>query len=74
MIVPQVTTDQTCNFAEVWKYNGIFVQQSPANIQFATDWANIVMASFIEKQVATVMAKRAAAEESAKPKIILAGE
>lgn len=74
MRIPIVTTDQTCDFAERWTWNGVYVQQSPANIQFATDWANIVMASFIEEQVKQIQRKRAEAEEAAKPKIVLTGE
>jgi hypothetical protein len=74
MIVPQVTTDQTCDFAEKWRMGGVYVQLPPAAIQFATDWANIVMASWIEQQVKKLQAKRAAEEAAAAPKIVLAGE
>jgi hypothetical protein len=57
----QVTVDQTCDFAEHWKMDGIFVSLPPAAIQFACDWANIVLTSFIEEQVRRIQAKKKAA-------------
>ena len=74
----QVTVDQTCDFAEKWRMNGIFVSLPPAAIQFACDWANIVLTSFIEEQVKRIQAKKeaiakAAAEQQANPVIVLTG-
>ena len=74
----QVTIDQTCDFAEKWRMNGIFVSLPPAAIQFATDWANIVLTSFVEEQIKRIQAKKeaaakAAAEQQATPTIILTG-
>lgn len=74
----QVTVDQTCDFAERWRYHDIFVSLPPAAIQFACDWANIVLTSFIEEQVKRINAKKealakAALEEAATPTIILTG-
>lgn len=70
----QVTIDQTCDFAERWRYNDIFVSLPPASIQFACDWANIVLTSFIEEQMNRIAAKKAAAEKSQEAsKIVLTG-
>ena len=74
----QVTIDQTCDFAEKWRMNGIFVSLPPAAIQFATDWANIVLTSFVEEQIKRIQAKKeaaakAAAEQAATPLIVLTG-
>jgi hypothetical protein len=74
----QVTIDQTCDFAEKWRMNGIFVSLPPAAIQFATDWANIVLTSFVEEQIKRIQAKKeaaakAAAEAQATPLIVLTG-
>jgi hypothetical protein len=74
----QVNVDQTMDFAERWRMNGIFVSLPPAAIQFACDWANIVLTSFIEEQVKRIQAKKEAAakaaqEQEAAPMIILTG-
>jgi hypothetical protein len=74
----QVTLDQTMDFAERWRMNGIFVALSPAAIQFGCDWANIVLTSFVEEQVKRINAKKEAAakaaeEQAATPTIILTG-
>jgi hypothetical protein len=73
----QVNVDQTMDFAERWRMNGIFVSLPPAAIQFATDWANIVLTSFIEEQVKRIQAKKLAAQQLAEaqaaPTIILTG-
>jgi hypothetical protein len=74
----QVNEDQTMDFAERWRMNGIFVALPPAAIQFACDWANIVLTSFVEEQVKRIQAKKeaaaeAAAEQAATPLIVLTG-
>lgn len=73
----QVTVDQTCDFAERWRYNEIFIALPPAALQFATDWANIVLTSFVEEQIKRIKAKKEAAEKAAqeadKPVIVLTG-
>jgi hypothetical protein len=45
--------------------DGIFVSLPPAAIRFATDWANIVLTSFIEEQVRRIQAKKEAATKIA---------
>ena len=73
----EITTDQTCDFAEHWRYKApgqnaaLFVAMEPHHIQFATDWANICVISFMEFIAARQAQKKAAAEEAAKPKITL---
>lgn len=70
----QVTVDQTCDFAERWRYNGIFVSLPPAALQFATDWANIVLTSFVEEQIRRIQAKKEAAAKVAEiPAVVLTG-
>ena len=74
----QVTVDQTMDFAEQWRMGGVFVALPPAAIQFACDWANIVLTSFVEEQIKRIQAKKdaaakAAAEQQATPMILLTG-
>jgi hypothetical protein len=58
--IPKITKDQTANFAKVWNNNGIAILLDATAIQFATDWCNIVLASFIEDQVKKFAARAAA--------------
>ena len=76
----RVTIDQTCDFAEHWKCEGVFVAMSPAAIKFATDWSNICLISFIEmmverqkKKAATATAPAAEPAPQAKSSIVLTG-
>jgi hypothetical protein len=73
-----ITTDNTCDFAEHWKYkapgttgDGIWVAMEPHHIQFATDWANICIVSFMEMIAERQAAKKAAAEAAAVPLVSL---
>jgi hypothetical protein len=75
----KVTTDQTCDFAEQWRYkapgttggDGIWVAMEPHHIQFATDWANICIISFMEMIAERQAKKKAALEAASAPKITL---
>jgi hypothetical protein len=78
-----INTDNTCDFAEHWKYvapgttgQGIWVAMEPHHIQFATDWANICIASFMEMIAERQAKKKAALEAASAPKpssIVLTG-
>jgi hypothetical protein len=50
----QVTKADTQGFAKVWDWNGIKVVLDPTTIQFATDYANQVLKSFVADMAAQV--------------------
>lgn len=64
MNIPVLTADQAKHFGGVWKHNGIHIFMDNSHYQFAADFANVVLKSFIEQ------AQREAAE-AAKPKVVL---
>lgn len=45
----QVTQAEAANFAKVWTKNGIAFILQDIHLDFATDFANVVLNSFIEK-------------------------
>ena len=71
--VPSVTKQATLAFSKVWDSRGIKVLMDGAAIEFATDWANIVLRSYFENQVkaamaaADLMAKQQAAAAAGTP-------
>lgn len=63
----RVSRDQAEHFAKVWKTpSGLHIHMPPASIQFAADFANIVLYSFIEQA-----ARQAEAAKQQKPEIPL---
>lgn len=42
-----VMPEETRKFSQVWTYKGLAVPLNEQHLQFATDWANIVLNSFI---------------------------
>lgn len=65
-----VTTEQTAAFAKAWDSGGIKVLMDSTSIKFATDWANIVLKSFVAdmaSQVAKVAEAKLAAQKAAVP-------
>lgn len=52
-------------FAKAWNYKGVAIVLDDYSKQFAVDFANMILASYIEEQ------QRLAAEK-AKPKVVLA--
>ena len=63
-LIPKVTKEMTTAFAKAWDSNGIKVILDATTIQFATDWANIALASFVDdinKQSQKLKAEKAAA-------------
>ena len=61
-ILPQVVKEEAAKFAQVWRHNGLFIAIDDAHIQFATDFANVVLRNFIQQcqaQVTSAMAQDA---------------
>lgn len=59
------------NFAKVWTHQGLFFPMSDMARQFASDFANVAIRSFIDYTVEQARAKAAKAAADAAPKIIL---
>lgn len=49
---PQISKAQTSAFAKAWDRSGIKLLLDDSSIQFATDWANIVLKSYVEGEAA----------------------
>jgi hypothetical protein len=47
-IIPKVTKEMTAAFGKAWDSNGVKIILDATTIQFATDWANIALKSFVE--------------------------
>ena len=65
-----VTETQTKGFAGAWDSGGIKVILDNTTIRFATDWANIVLKSFVAdmaSQVAKVAEAKLAAQKAQTP-------
>ena len=69
----QVELAEAEKFAKVWNKNGIHILLQPEAIQFANDWANVVLNNFVAKMQAEYAQAQAKAAELQKPKIILEG-
>lgn len=63
MNFPSVTKDSAKGFAKVWNKGGIAIILDDTAIQFAADFANVALRSFIEGQMQIAAAKAKAAEE-----------
>ena len=66
-----VTVEDAQNFAKVWNYKGIAMPLDKIHCQFACDYANVAIRSFMQFIAEQAAAKKKAAEEAAKPKITL---
>lgn len=66
-----VTIEDAQNFAKVWNYKGIAMPLDKIHCQFACDYANVAIRSFMQFIAEQAAAKKKAAEEAAKPKITL---
>jgi hypothetical protein len=66
----KVTIDEAKNFARVWNYKGIAVPLDDIHCEFAKDFGNIILRSFVEQMMAQAAAAKKAAEAAA-PKITL---
>jgi hypothetical protein len=58
--------DDAKNFGKVWTHNGIAIFMDEAHYQFAADFANVAIKSFIED------AQRLAVEAAKKKQIVIA--
>ena len=69
--IPKIEKKETASFAKVWNKGGVAIILDDTAISFATDWANIVLRSFIEDQVKKAVAmqqkflQEAAAQQAA---------
>lgn len=72
-LIPSITLEQTKAFAQAWDLNGIKVIIDSTTCQFATDYANIVLKSFVADMAAQVK-KVAEAKIAAQKKAEGAGE
>jgi len=43
----QVTIEETRKFSHVWRYRGIVILMDDVHLQFATDFANVALQSFL---------------------------
>jgi len=68
--VPRVEAEK---FSRVWNKGGISIILTPEAIDFATDFANVAINSFIAMCQAEAQTAQKKAAEEAKPKIIMEG-
>ena len=47
VMIPQVTKIDTEGFSKQWTHNGLAIVLNDVHIQFATDFANIVLRNFV---------------------------
>ena len=66
----QVSAKDAQEFGKVWTHKGVAIFLSDIHFQFAADFANIVLKSFIENAQRQAAARAA---QAAKPKIITEG-
>lgn len=71
MNYPGVTLEQTASFAKAWDKSGLKILLDKTSIEFAHDWANIVLKSYVDDMVAkakaSVAAKLKAGKETPAP-------
>lgn len=46
-MIPQVTKNDAEGFSKQWTHNGLAIVLNDVHIQFATDFANIVLRNFV---------------------------
>jgi hypothetical protein len=52
MQIPKVDKSQVEGFAKVWTYRGVALVMNDAHIQFAADFANVMLRSFVQQVAA----------------------
>lgn len=67
----KVSPTDAVGFAKVWKFKGLAMPLSDVHTQFATDFANIAIRSFIEFTVAQAKARAEAERAKAAPLVTL---
>jgi hypothetical protein len=66
MGIPQVEKTETQKFGKQWLYNGLAVTLDDTTIQFATEWANLLLSGFA-RQVALAFQQAQAQAEAQTP-------
>lgn len=67
----KVTLEEATNFSKVWNYKGLAVPLDDVHCQAMTDFANVVLRSFVEQMMANAKAAKEAAAVAAKPLVSL---
>jgi hypothetical protein len=67
----KVTLDEAKKFSQVWNYKGLAMPLDEVHCEFAKDFANIVLRSFVEQMMANAKAAKEKAAEAAKPLVSL---
>lgn len=62
----------TVKFADIWTYRGLQIPLDEVHVQFATDYANVVLNNFIRRMQSQAATAKKQAEEDAKPLVTLA--
>ena len=69
MQIPQVNKDQVAGFAKVWTYKGVAILLNEMHIEFAKDFANVMLRNFVQQIAQQQMA---AAQAAAAKNIVVA--
>jgi hypothetical protein len=56
MNYPSVSIEQTTAFSKAWDKSGLKILLDKTSVQFAHDWANIVLKSYVDDMVAKAKA------------------
>jgi hypothetical protein len=67
----KVTLEEAKNFAKVWNYKGLAMPLDDVHCEFAKDFANVVLRSFVEQMMLQAKAAKEAAQAVAKPLVSL---
>lgn len=67
----KVTIEESKNFSKVWNYKGLAMPLDEVHCEFAKDFANVVLRSFVEQMMANAAAAKKKAEEATKPLVSL---
>jgi hypothetical protein len=70
IVIPQVPRQEVINFSKVWTKGGIVVPMQDIHIDFAVDFANVVLKSFVlqchaQVQAAVLKAQQTMVQEAA---------
>lgn len=69
----KVTIESAKEFSHVWNYKGLAMPLDEVHCEFAKDFANIVLKSFVEQMMAQAATAKRAASEAVKPLVTLEG-
>lgn len=67
----KVTVDEAKKFAAVWNYKGLAMPLDDVHHEYAKDFANVVLRSFVEQMMANAKAAKDKAAAEAAPKVLL---